>query len=75
VTGPQRSRRFKHRQSEEDAADSGDDLAALDSLGDYQTPAFITEGGPVTDLPTFVDTPRLFRDKRAIPQVGGVVKL
>ncbi|QSQ54805.1 conjugal transfer protein TraD (plasmid) [Xanthomonas translucens pv. undulosa] len=39
--------------SEQDATESGDDLA---ELGDAQAPAFITEGEPATDLPAFVDT-------------------
>ena len=42
--------------SEQDAAESGDDLAALASQGDDQAPAFITEGEPAADLPAFVDT-------------------
>ena len=42
--------------SEQDAAESGDDLAALASQGDDQAPAFITEGEPATDLPAFVNT-------------------
>ena len=43
--------------SEQDAAESGDDLAALASQGDDQAPAFIPEDAPtVTDLPAFVDT-------------------
>jgi len=42
--------------SEQDAVDSGDDLAALASQDDDQMPAFITEGEPAADLPTFVDT-------------------
>ena len=42
--------------SEQDAAESGDDLAALASQGDDQAPAFITEGGPSDDLPPFVNT-------------------
>ncbi|WP_039816587.1 hypothetical protein [Xanthomonas arboricola] len=39
--------------SEQDAAESGDDLAAL---GDDEAPAFITEGGPSDDLPPFANT-------------------
>jgi hypothetical protein len=39
--------------SEQDAAESGDDLA---SQGDDQAPAFITEGGPSDDLPPFFNT-------------------
>ena len=42
--------------TEQDAAESGDDLAALTSLDDDQAPAFITEGGPSEDLPAFVHT-------------------
>ena len=42
--------------SEQDAAESGDDLAALASQGDDQAPAFITEGGPSDDIPPFVNT-------------------
>ena len=40
----------------EDAAESGDSLAALASQGDDQAPAFITEGEPAADLPAFVHT-------------------
>ena len=42
--------------SEQDAAESGDDLAALASQGDDEAPAFITEGGPSDDIPPFVNT-------------------
>ena len=40
----------------EDAAESGDDQAALASQGDDQAPAFITEGGPLADIPPFFNT-------------------
>lgn len=42
--------------SEQGAAESGDDLAALASQGDDLAPAFITEGEPAADLPAFVHT-------------------
>ena len=42
--------------SEQDAAESGDDQAAPASQGDDQAPAFITEGGPLADLPPFFNT-------------------
>nr|AEX00591.1 TraD [Comamonas testosteroni] len=42
--------------SEQDAAKSGEDLAALGSQGDDQAPSFITEGGQSHDLPPFVYT-------------------
>lgn len=40
----------------EDAAESGDDQAALASQSDDQAPAFITEGGPLADIPPFFNT-------------------
>jgi hypothetical protein len=42
--------------SEQDAAESGDDLAALASHSDDEAPAFITKGGPSDDLPPFINT-------------------